>query len=74
MIELFYFDPNVNLSPKLLRNSASWPPSEILSPHVVTSCNNLARCCVEMLRTFGQAFKVVDQSDIKPKKMVLIQQ
>ena len=30
-----------------------WP---VHSTHVATSCNNVARCCVEMLRTFGQAF------------------
>ena len=32
-----------------------WPPR---STHVATSCNNVARCCVEMLRAFGQAFRV----------------
>ena len=29
-----------------------WPAR---STHVATSCNNVARCCVEMLRAFGQA-------------------
>ena len=30
-----------------------WPAR---STHVATSRNNVARCCVEMLRAFGQAF------------------
>ena len=32
-----------------------WPARSIT---VATSCNNVARCCVEMLRAFGQAFKL----------------
>ena len=31
-----------------------WPARSIT---VATSCNNVARCCVEMLRAFGQAFR-----------------
>ena len=33
-----------------------WPPR---SEHVATSCNNVARCCVEMLRAFGQTLREV---------------
>ena len=40
-----------------------WPARSIT---VATSCNNFARCCVEMLRAFGQAFNsaLVSESDI----------
>jgi len=36
---------------KMLR--AFWPAR---STHVATSCSNIVRCCVEILRVFGQAF------------------
>ena len=29
------------------------------STHVATSCNDVARCCVEMLRAFSQAFMLM---------------
>ena len=42
-------------SATLLRYVACvWPVHSTL---VATSCNNVARCCVEMLRAFGQAFR-----------------
>ena len=44
----------VRLATVLRYVACVWP---VHSTHVATSCNNVARCCVEMLRAFGQAFK-----------------
>ena len=38
---------------KHLHVACVWPAR---STHVATSCNNVARCCVEILQAFGQAF------------------
>ena len=39
----------------VMKVACAWPARSIT---VATSCNNVARCCVEMLRAFGQAFKL----------------
>ena len=43
----------VRLTTLLRYVACVWP---VHSTHVATSRNNVARCCVEMLRAFGQSF------------------
>ena len=45
---------------KMLR-ACVWPPR---ATHVATSCNNVARCCVEMLGAFGQPFMLGNMKKI----------
>ena len=51
---------------KMLR--AFWPAR---STHIATSCNNVVRCCVEMLQAFGQAFTLKQGHEINVMQLFL---